>query len=138
MMWMALAWKIFGQSQLVTRCAMLLVAAFSLTGFFRLARAVSNDTVAAASTFLVAIYPVFFAQSSLAQVDLPAAGLTFWALEAYVRQRGAMMVVWFSLAALTKETAILVPLALFWAGSSAIRMGECATVPGFKTIFLCT
>jgi hypothetical protein len=112
MMWLAFAWKVFGQSQLVTRCAMLLVAAFSLTGFFRLARAVSNVTVAAASTFLVAIYPVFFAQSSLAQVDLPAAGLTFWALEAYVRQRGTRMASWFSLAALTKETAILVPLAL--------------------------
>jgi len=112
MMWLAVAWKVLGQSQLVTRCAMLLVAAFSLTGFFRLARAVSNNTVAAATTFLVAIYPVFFAQSSLAQVDLPAAGLTFWALEAYVRQREARMVVWFSLAALTKETAILVPLAL--------------------------
>jgi fumarate reductase subunit D len=113
MAWMALAWKVFGQTQLVTRCAMLLVVAFSLTGFFRLAKAVSNTTVAAASTFLVAIYPVFFAQSSLAQVDLPAAGLTFWGLEAYVRRRKANMAVWLSLAALAKETAILVPVALF-------------------------
>src|SRR6266498_2458915 len=93
MMWLALAWKIFGQAPLVTRCAMLLVAAFSLTGFFRLAKAVANNTVAVASTFLVGIYPVFFAQSSLAQVDLPAAGLTFWALDAYVRQRRAKMVI---------------------------------------------
>src|SRR3954451_25280836 len=78
MAWLALAWKIFGQSQIVTRCAMLLLAAFSLLGFFRLARTVSNSTVAACSTLLVGIYPVFFAQSSLAQVDLPAAGLIFW------------------------------------------------------------
>ena len=62
---------------------MLLLAAFSLTGFFRLAKTVSNSTVAVASTLLTAIYPVFFAQSSLAQVDLPAAGLVFWALESY-------------------------------------------------------
>jgi hypothetical protein len=117
MAWLALSWKLFGQSQLVTRCAMLLLAAFSLLGFFRLAKAVSNSTVASVSTLLTAIYPVFFAQSSLAQVDLPAAGLTFWALEAHVRRRTVAMAIWFSLAALTKETAILVPLALLaWAG----------------------
>ena len=110
--WLALSWKIFGQSPLVTRTAMLLLAAFSLTGFYRLARTVANSTVAAASTFLTAIYPVFFAQSSLAQIDLPAAGLTFWALEAYFRRRRVTMALWFALAALAKETAILVPLAL--------------------------
>ena len=110
--WLAFSWKIVGQSAVVTRCAMLLLAAFSLLGFFRLARAVSNSTVALASTLLLALYPVFFAQSSLAQVDLPAAGLTLWGLEAYVQKRSAPMAVWFSLAALAKETAVLVPVAL--------------------------
>src|SRR5262249_53221767 len=75
--WLALSWRMVGQSAVVTRSAMLVLAAFSLLGFFRLARAVASPTVAVASTFLLAIYPVFFAQSSLAQVDLPAAGLTF-------------------------------------------------------------
>jgi 4-amino-4-deoxy-L-arabinose transferase-like glycosyltransferase len=111
--WLVLSWKIFGQSLIVTRCTMLLLAAFSLLGFFRLARTISDNTVAAASAFLTAVYPVFFAQSSLAQIDLPAAGLTFWALEAYVGRRSAAMAAWFSLAALAKETAILLPLALF-------------------------
>lgn len=116
--WLALAWKIFGQSQIVTRIAMLLLAAFSLLGFFRLARTVANSTVSSCSTLLVAIYPVFFAQSSLAQVDLPAAGLIFWGLEAYFRNRhmgaraSSPVLIWFSLAALTKETAILIPIAL--------------------------
>jgi len=110
--WLALCWKIFGQSQLVTRCAMLLLAAFSLLGFFRLARTVANSAVAICSTALVAIYPVFFTQSSLAQVDLPAAGLIFWGLESYFRGRRVSLVIWFSLAALAKETAILVPVAL--------------------------
>ena len=124
MAWLALGWKTFGQSIVVTRCAMLLMAAFSLLGFFRLARTVANTSVAIASTSLVAIYPVFFAQSSLAQIDLPSAGFVFWGLESYFRTRqtevGARApwpvpwaaVIWFSLAALTKETAILAPLAL--------------------------
>lgn len=112
MAWLALMWHTFGQSIPVTRCCMLALTAFSLTGFFRLAKTVSNSTVAILATVLVSIYPVFFAQSSLAQVDLPAAGLTFWGLESYFRQRRAGTAVWFSLAALAKETAILVPLAL--------------------------
>lgn len=112
MAWLALAWKLFGQSLLVTRGAMLALAAFALAGFFRLARAISNNTVAIAATLLVAVYPVFFAQSSLAQVDLPAAGLIFWGLEAYFRKRRAAAAIWFSLAVLTKETAILVPAGL--------------------------
>jgi 4-amino-4-deoxy-L-arabinose transferase-like glycosyltransferase len=119
--WLALSWKIFGFRPMVTRVAMLLLAAFSLLGFFRLARSVSNTTVAATATLLTAAYPVFFAQSSLAQVDLAAAGLIFWGQDAYLRKRSWAMVVWFSLAALAKETAILVPLALlFWQGLSLI------------------
>ena len=87
MAWLALCWKIFGESPLVTRCAMLLLAAFSLLGFFRLARTVSNNAVAISSTLLVAIYPVFFAQSSLAQIDLPSAGFIFWGLDYFFRAK---------------------------------------------------
>ncbi len=113
MAWLALAWRVAGYSTLVTRTAMLALTAFSLLGLFRLSRTAANLPVACATTALVALYPVFFTQSSLAQVDLPAAGFTFWALAAYIEDRPWKQVVWFSLAALAKETAILAPLALF-------------------------
>jgi hypothetical protein len=112
MAWVALWWKLVGYSPLVTRSAMLLVAAFSLFGLFRLAELAANFEVAVAATLCTALYPVFFAQSSLAQVDLAAAGLTFWGLCAYWESRPLLTAAWFSLAALTKETAILAPLAL--------------------------
>lgn len=112
MAWVALWWKLAGFAPLVTRSAMLVVSAFSLLGLFRLAARVANVEVAIASTLCTALYPVFFAQSSLAQVDLAAAGLTFWALTAYVEDRPVAVGIWFSLAALTKETAILAPAAL--------------------------
>jgi len=112
MAWLALAWHVFGYSTLVTRAAMLALSAFSLLGLFRLSRIASNLPVAWATTALVAIYPVYFTQSSMAQVDLPAAGFTFWALAAYIEDRPWKEVLWFSLAALAKETAILAPLAL--------------------------
>jgi len=113
MAWLALAWRVFGCSALVTRTAMLALSAFSLRGLFRLSRIAANLPVAWTTTVLVAIYPVYFTQSSMAQVDLPAAGFTFWALAAYIEDRPWKQAVWFSLAALAKETAILAPMALF-------------------------
>src|ERR1700693_4293504 len=113
MAWLALAWHVFGYSTLVTRTGMLAVSAFTLLGLFRLSRIAANLQVAWATTALVAVYPVYFTQSSMAQVDLPAAGFTFWALAAYLEDRPWKQVLWFSLAALAKETAILAPLALF-------------------------
>jgi hypothetical protein len=111
--WLALWWKLVGYDPLVTRSAMLVVAAFSLLGVFRLAERVANVPVAIASTLCTAVYPVFFAQSSMAHVDLAAAGLTMWGLCAYLEGRVFLFAFWFSLAALAKETAILAPLALF-------------------------
>ena len=110
--WIAIWWKCVGYAPVVTRSAMLMVAAFSLLGVFRLAERVSNLQVAIASTFCTALYPVVFVQSSLAQVDLAAAGLTFWGLCAYLDDRPVAVAVWFSLAVLAKETAILAPVAL--------------------------
>ena len=112
MAWIALWWKAAGYAPLVTRSAMLVVATFSLLGLFRLAERVANTQVAIASTLCTALYPVFFAQSSLAQVDLAAAGFTFWGLCAYLEDRPMLTAFWFSLAVLAKETAILAPVAL--------------------------
>jgi hypothetical protein len=112
MAWIALWWKGVGYAPLVTRSAMLLMAAFSLLGVYRLAQRVANTEVAIASTVCTALYPVFFAQSSLAQVDLAAAGITFWALSAYLEKRMAAAAAWFSLAVLAKETAIVAPAAV--------------------------
>jgi hypothetical protein len=113
MAYLALAWKFLGYSPVITRTAMLGIATFSLLGLFRLAQRVANTEVAAASALCTALYPVFFAQSSLAHLDLAAAGLTFWALLAYVEDRRWAAALWFSVAVLAKETAILAPLALF-------------------------
>ena len=112
MAWIALWWKCVGYAPLVTRSAMLVAAAFSLLGVFRLAQRVANTQVALASTLCTAVYPVFFAQSSLAQVDLAAAGLIFWGLCAYLEERPIAVAMWFSLAVLAKETAILAPAGL--------------------------
>jgi hypothetical protein len=113
MAWLAFWWKFSGYAPAVTRTAMLLVAAFGLTGVFRLARQVSNTGVALAATALTAIYPVWFAQSSLAHLDVAAAAFTFWGLASYLNDHRWRAVAFFALAGVTKETAIIAPLALF-------------------------
>jgi len=112
MIWLALAWKLFGFRPLVTRLAMLAVAAFTLAGVFRLARQVANRQVALGATACSALFPVFFAQSSLAHLDMAAAGFTLWALAFYLRDRRWQSSLLFCLAALAKETAIIAPLSL--------------------------
>ncbi|MFL6300418.1 MAG: ArnT family glycosyltransferase [Terriglobales bacterium] len=122
MAYLALAWKLFGFSPLVTRCAMLLVSAFGSLGVYRAAEEVSNKKIALASTICLALYPVWFAQSSLAQVDLAAAALCIWGLWAYLRKRPIATGVFFCLAALAKETAIIVPVAiLLWEVAATLR-----------------
>ncbi|MGH9522998.1 MAG: ArnT family glycosyltransferase [Terriglobales bacterium] len=106
-------WKVFGYSPLVTRLSMLLVSTFGLLGVFRLARRVLNTEVAVGSVIALALYPVYFAQSSLAQMDLGAAAFVIWGLDFYFANRRVASIVFFSAAALTKETAILLPCVLF-------------------------
>jgi 4-amino-4-deoxy-L-arabinose transferase-like glycosyltransferase len=112
MSYLALAWKVFGYSPVTTRTAMLLVATFALTGLFFLARVLSNSEVAAATVVCAAVYPVFFAQSSMVHLDLAAAAFSFWGLGLYFRGRLLAAAALFSLAALAKETAVITPLAL--------------------------
>ena len=113
MAYLALWWKLAGFAPIVTRTAILLASSFALLGLFRLAETLANFEIAVTTAILTALYPVFFAQSSLVHLDLAAAGLTFWGLNAYMKGRGGNAALWFSLASLTKETAILAPLALF-------------------------
>jgi hypothetical protein len=118
MAYLALAWRCLGATPFVTRTAMLGVAAFTLLGVFRLAERVASPAVAIASVISTALYPVFFTESSFAQLDLAAAGFTFWGILAYVEGRRWTTALWFSLGVLSKETAILAPLALL-----ACRLG---------------
>src|SRR3712207_410349 len=127
MAYLALAWKLFGFGVTTTRLAMLAVSALALTGLFRLAARVQNTRVAIATVLCAALYPVFFAQSTLAHLDMAVAALTLWALVFYLPSRDveellqtdaktwrrrAACVALLALAALAKETALLVPLTL--------------------------
>lgn len=116
-LYLAMWWKISGFAPIVTRLAICLIAAFALTGVFVLVRRLLNVQVAAATALLTALYPVWFTQSTLAHADIYAAAATLWALVYALREspfarQGWWAVFWFSVAALSKETAIVTPIAL--------------------------
>ncbi len=111
--YLAALWRVFGFSPPVTRLGMCLVAALALLGLYTLAReALEDRRPALAVVLLTGTYPVWFAQSSLAHADLPAAAATLWALRFFLRGRAAPAAGLFVLAALSKEIAVATPLAL--------------------------
>jgi hypothetical protein len=119
--YLALWWKVCGFHPEVTREAVLIVAAFGLLAVWRLAMRLNGSPLVAFWTvMLTGLYPIWFAQSTLAHADIFAAAATLWALVYALpdanRQPGSMKVwpaaVWFSVAVLAKETAIITPLAL--------------------------
>jgi 4-amino-4-deoxy-L-arabinose transferase-like glycosyltransferase len=117
MIYLALLWHILGFSPLVTRGAMLLVAAATVLATATLAKSVlaahSFATAGAySSAALLALTPLFFAQSSLVFLDLPVALFTTLAICFLLRERWTMFGVMASCAVLSKETAIvLAPVA---------------------------
>src|SRR5579875_1549016 len=112
-LYLALWWKLLSFAPWVTRLAMCMVASVALLATYRLSILVTRkSTIAMAATALTALYPVWFAQSSLAHADMFAAAATLWALAFYFEERWWPAVLSFSLAALSKETAVVTPLAL--------------------------
>jgi hypothetical protein len=118
--YLALWWKTSGFSPEVTREAVLLVASLGLLAVWRLAvRLTGSATVAFWTVVLTGLYPIWFAQSTLAHADIFAAACTLWGL-VYALPQGDgvgnrkpwVAALWFMAAALCKETAIAVPLTL--------------------------
>jgi hypothetical protein len=111
---LAAVWEIAGYGIVVTRVAMLAVACFGLWQVFRLSESVSSPSVAVATTLLTALYPVVFAQSTLAHSDLLATALVWWGLREYFERepRFCRYALAFTLAVLAKEIVVIVPAAL--------------------------
>ncbi len=124
-------WHLSGFVISGTRTFLCIVSAAALLAVFRLSRRLAGDLTAAVVTLLTAAYPIWFAQSTLAHADIFAAAFTLWALSFYLapeissparrpahrppaRTPGNLLAIatLFSLAVLSKETAIVTPAAL--------------------------
>jgi 4-amino-4-deoxy-L-arabinose transferase-like glycosyltransferase len=110
--YLAMAWRAFGFLPLVTRTAMIAVAAGTLAGLYELSRRVASREIRCWSVLLLALSPLFFAQSTLAHLDLAAGLFTLLALLALLDGHHWMFALASTVAVLSKETAaILLPVA---------------------------
>ena len=122
-------WHLSGYVVSGTRTLVAMVAAGALLGVYKLAKELTNTAVAATTVILTAIYPIWFAQSTLAHADIFAAAFTLWGLAFYLdptnktpHKNQLWTALFFSLAALSKETAIVTPAALaLWEISLLVR-----------------
>jgi 4-amino-4-deoxy-L-arabinose transferase-like glycosyltransferase len=139
--YLALCWKAFGFHPVVTRLAVLVVASLGLSAVWRLGlRLTGVPAVALWTVALSALYPIWFAQSTLAHADIFAAACTLWGLVYILPARGPLAnqsskpwaaALLFALAALSKETAIVIPLTL-----AVISLIESLRAPGTVRIRL--
>jgi 4-amino-4-deoxy-L-arabinose transferase-like glycosyltransferase len=114
-------WHLSGYVVSGTRTLVCMVSAAALLGLYKLAKSLTSTAAAATTVFLTAIYPIWFAQSTLAHADIFAAAFTLWGLAFYFDQPASgqstaqnqnFAAIMFSLSALSKETAIVTPAAL--------------------------
>lgn len=120
-------WHLFGFHILVTRLVACMFASLGLTAVFSLGKTLLGSAPAWVLVALTALYPIWFAQSSLAHADVFAAAFTLSALSLYFslpsllnsttaessspRQVIACSIC-FCFSVLAKETAIVQPVAL--------------------------
>ncbi len=110
--YLVLWYKLFGFSIAITRLAMLTLAAVGLLGTFLLAIDLSRGargTPAFLPPVFLLLSPLFYMQSMMAQLDMPAMVFTLFALLFFTRGRYRSAAVACLALVLTKETGIIVP-----------------------------
>jgi hypothetical protein len=114
--YLALLYKIFGFSITLTRAAMLLVASCGLLFTFLLAIELSQDTKGAPAflpPLLLLVSPLFFTQSMMAQLDMPAMTLALLSLLLFVQRKYGWAAAVSVALVLVKETGLAVPFVFF-------------------------
>jgi hypothetical protein len=115
MAYLALTWKIFGYSIPATRFAMLFMASagvlFSFLLAIRLSQNAPGAPAFAAAAFLIAT-PMFFTQSMMTNLDMPAMVFTALALLLFLDNRLIPCVAVCTVLVLMKETSISTPFVL--------------------------
>lgn len=113
MAYLALVWRMAGYSIAATRLSMLALAAASVVCTFFLGRELTQHRAPAilAAVFLL-LDPLFYTQSMMAQLDMPAMLFTALGLLLFLADRHTAAAVACTALVLSKETGALLPLIL--------------------------
>jgi hypothetical protein len=112
MAYLAAVWAVAGYSVVITRCAMLAMAAAGVLAVFALAVRLCRGTrglPALVAALLLLASPLFYSQSMMAQLDMPAMVFTALGLLLFLKERYALAAIACVALVLMKETSIAVP-----------------------------
>lgn len=109
---LAAAWRVLGDSLLVTHVVLLAYATLFLAGAYFAGRGLAGRLVGVGAALVVGGFPVFLAEVGDVYLDLPAAALVTGALGAWLCERRKTASALFLAAAMTKLPSVLVPMSL--------------------------
>lgn len=110
MAYLALAWRIAGYSIVATRLSMLALASAGAAFTLFLGRELSGRRAAILGAVFLVLDPLFYTQSMLAQLDMPAMIFTVLALLLFLKDRHVASAAACTALVLAKETGALLPL----------------------------
>lgn len=110
MAYLALVWRIAGYSIVATRLSMLALASAGVIVALFLGRELSGRHASILGALFLLVDPLFYAQSMLAQLDMPAMLFTVLALLLFLQDRQGAAAVASTALVLTKETGAILPL----------------------------
>jgi hypothetical protein len=104
--------RVFGANPTVAHVFTLLMALFLLFSVYEIARKQWDAKVGLTAVILLAVQPLFVAQSVLLLPELPLALAVLWTMAAFMRRRYALGGVCLALAIFIKESALVLGLVL--------------------------
>ena len=114
--YLVLWYKLFGYSIPITRIAMLVMASFGVLITFLLSVELTSEvkgTPAFVPPVLLLVSPIFFTQSMMAQLDMPAMVFTLLALLLFLREHYTLSSLACVALVLSKETGLTTPAVFF-------------------------
>jgi hypothetical protein len=114
---LALLWKIFGESLLISHIYSLVFTALAVTGMYAVGKEIFPGKHRRIMSFLggmlLLFSPIFLAQVGIIYMEIPLAALALWSYYFFLKQRFISYTVTASLMVLMKETGVLFVIVLF-------------------------
>lgn len=124
----ALGFHLFGDSVTGGHITALCITLILLASIFYIMRRLFSDAAAMTAVMLLIVQPIFYAQSVLILPEIMLALWMLWALYHWYAGNRALFAVFGSLAILTKETAIILPVVLLLS-ELVLRIGRHPNLP---------
>ena len=118
--YLALLYRLFGFSIPLTHISIILISTSVLFFTYKLASYLFNNTIALGSILFLFFSPLFFSQSGIINQSMPVTLMTLLCVYYFFKKRFLLYGLFFILACLTKENALLIFIPIF----AVALMGE--------------